>query len=172
MKEFREELGLSQEDLSLYLDIPRSTIALSERGLRNLPTKASLKLSRLEILNASLQVGEFSRDEKQTQFLKTQFEKRLRQCEFKVKKLRWELEKREAKFQQAWRKRALLEKLKLETPPDDALSQKWIEWQERLVAYFFSADAVAELDVMKFEIDLLTIEIERIKNYLSTLSVA
>lgn len=52
-KKIREQLGLSQYQLAVYLSVSRSQIALSETGRRSLPTGALVKLAALA---TSLQV--------------------------------------------------------------------------------------------------------------------
>ena len=46
----REKLSISQQYLADYLGISRSLLAMYEKNLRSLPTKASLKLAELELI--------------------------------------------------------------------------------------------------------------------------
>jgi len=48
IKNFREQLGLSQQDLATYLSIAKSQISMVESGLRELPTPALIKLAFFE----------------------------------------------------------------------------------------------------------------------------
>ena len=48
IKNFREQLGLSQQDLAGYLLIAKSQISMVESGLRELPTPALIKLAFFE----------------------------------------------------------------------------------------------------------------------------
>ena len=48
IKNFREQLGLSQQDLATYLSIAKSQISMVESGLRDLPTPALVKLAFFE----------------------------------------------------------------------------------------------------------------------------
>ncbi len=48
MKRLRETLGLSQEQLAIYLGVTRSLLSMAEMGKRSLPVKAFVKLSELE----------------------------------------------------------------------------------------------------------------------------
>ena len=48
IKNFREQLGLSQQDLASYLSIAKSQISMVESGLRDLPTPALIKLAFFE----------------------------------------------------------------------------------------------------------------------------
>lgn len=43
----REQLGLTQESLAMYLLIPLSQLAMHETGKRELPAKASIKIAEL-----------------------------------------------------------------------------------------------------------------------------
>lgn len=50
MKKIRKDLNLSQQDLALLLHVSRSTIAMYEKGMRSLPSKATEKWCRLQAL--------------------------------------------------------------------------------------------------------------------------
>ncbi len=43
----REQLGLTQDSLAMYLLIPLSQLAMHETGKRDLPAKASVKIAEL-----------------------------------------------------------------------------------------------------------------------------
>jgi transcriptional regulator with XRE-family HTH domain len=49
LKNIREKLGLSQQDMAHWLGISRSLVTLVELGSRSLPSAALIKLSELEI---------------------------------------------------------------------------------------------------------------------------
>ena len=46
----RKKMGLTQEQLAQWLGVSRGLLNYNEHGLRSLPTKALLQLSRLELL--------------------------------------------------------------------------------------------------------------------------
>jgi len=50
MKEIRKNLGLSQQELALLLNVSRSVVAMHEKGMRNLPAEASLKWMKMQLL--------------------------------------------------------------------------------------------------------------------------
>ncbi|ANH80915.1 hypothetical protein A8C56_07915 [Niabella ginsenosidivorans] len=50
MKKIRKALNLSQQELALLLNVSRSTIAMYEKGLRSLPSKASEIWCRVQLL--------------------------------------------------------------------------------------------------------------------------
>lgn len=50
----RNNLQLSQQELAAYLGVSRSVISMYERGERELPTAALIKLSELEIASTKL----------------------------------------------------------------------------------------------------------------------
>ncbi len=50
MKKIRQELGLSQQDLALLLNVSRSAISMYEKGFRPLPAKAAEKWTALQRL--------------------------------------------------------------------------------------------------------------------------
>lgn len=50
MKKIRQELGFSQQDMALLLNISRSTVSMYEKGRRHLPAKATEKWTELQLL--------------------------------------------------------------------------------------------------------------------------
>ena len=48
IREIRKKLGLTQVELAIWLQIPRSTLSLAEKGLRSLRATDLLKLAELE----------------------------------------------------------------------------------------------------------------------------
>jgi transcriptional regulator with XRE-family HTH domain len=48
IKKLREDLGLSQEQMAIYLDVSRSALGMAEKGRRRLPTAALQKLAELQ----------------------------------------------------------------------------------------------------------------------------
>lgn len=50
MKKIRIELGFTQQDMALLLNISRSAVSMYEKGLRHLPGKASAKWAVLQLL--------------------------------------------------------------------------------------------------------------------------
>jgi len=55
LKNIREKLGLSQQDIAHWLCISRSLVTLVELGSRSLPSAALIKLSELEIMIAAFE---------------------------------------------------------------------------------------------------------------------
>ena len=55
----REQLGLTQEDMALYLQVSRGQLALYETHKRDLPNAAKLKLVEIEVLvsQANTEIG-------------------------------------------------------------------------------------------------------------------
>jgi transcriptional regulator with XRE-family HTH domain len=49
IKQTRQILGLSQQQMAIYLNVTRTLLSMAEQGRRSLPTAAVLKLSQLEI---------------------------------------------------------------------------------------------------------------------------
>ncbi|MBZ4192162.1 helix-turn-helix transcriptional regulator [Niabella beijingensis] len=56
MKLLRTQLQLSQQELADLIDVSRSTITMYEKGWRNLPSAAMVKLVQLELLHQQLQL--------------------------------------------------------------------------------------------------------------------
>lgn len=52
---FREQISITQQHLAEYLGISRSLLSLYEKGLRNLPASADIKLSKLQLSYLQLQ---------------------------------------------------------------------------------------------------------------------
>ena len=50
MKTLRTQLGFSQRQFAALIGIPRTVIAMYEKGQRNLPTKAALQLAQIQLL--------------------------------------------------------------------------------------------------------------------------
>jgi transcriptional regulator with XRE-family HTH domain len=48
IKQTRQILGLSQQQMAIYLDVTRTLLSMAEQGRRSLPTAAVLKLAMLE----------------------------------------------------------------------------------------------------------------------------
>ena len=77
IKNFREQLGLSQQDLASYLSLAKSQISMVESGLRELPTPALIKLAFFE--QASLVAIEDIKKNKNTEI-----EKHVDYCKKKI----------------------------------------------------------------------------------------
>ena len=50
MKNIRQNMGFTQEELAIILGVSRGLISLYDKGLRSLPAKALEKLSRIQLL--------------------------------------------------------------------------------------------------------------------------
>ncbi|WP_114792943.1 helix-turn-helix transcriptional regulator [Niabella yanshanensis] len=50
MKNIRQNMGFTQEELAIILGVSRALISLYDKGLRSLPAKTLEKLSRIQLL--------------------------------------------------------------------------------------------------------------------------
>jgi len=131
LESIRKQLGLSQQNLANLLGIHRSAVGKVEMGTRKLPYLASLKAAVLESIIESysyasqpvgLQIVENNIGNNQTE----SFAKKLRIARNEREKLLLQKEELAEKHEQILLRRFLLDELKDEDFPDDALKQ-WLE---------------------------------------------
>src|SRR5437867_11028182 len=99
IKELRKLFGISQTDLAAYLKITRSQLSMAEIGHRFIPTQKMLALVNFyKVMNGSAQQNEIvdnqltSSFNKQNAKRKKIIQKQLSLCEFKLAKIRKQLE--------------------------------------------------------------------------------
>ena len=100
----REQLGLSQEIMAYYLGITKSLLAMYERGKREIPTAAMVKLAEMELfLNQKQEISKqeselLNKQEAKVQDLLEQYSKEL---EYKLIKEQRKLDAIQKKYNQS-----------------------------------------------------------------------
>ena len=99
----RNELGLSQQALAIYLSIPLSQLAMYETGKRELPAAASVQLAELfKLLNQSKENIKVTQElkAKQQSELVEQLKTQAKELEYQLLKEQRKLETIQKKFNQ------------------------------------------------------------------------
>ena len=158
IKNFREQLGLSQQDLATYLSIAKSQISMVESGLRELPTPALIKLAFFE--QASLSA---MNDIKQKSV--SGVSKQVELCLKKIVLLEKKLTAMKSNYSQGLRLLQAVSNTKetLANTKDDKKDKQWLIVQEEL-AYKKMNDNNTEaqkmlqiqIKVLKYEVKLAT----------------
>jgi transcriptional regulator with XRE-family HTH domain len=150
LESIRKQLGLSQQNLADLLGIHRSAVSQMELGNRSLPYLASLKAAVLESIiesysNASQPVGlqtvENNNENNQTD----SFAKKLRIARNEHEKLLLQKEELAEKQEQILLRRFLLDELKDEDFPDEALKQ-WLEADTGVMIEKWGPEATEAID--------------------------
>jgi transcriptional regulator with XRE-family HTH domain len=89
----RNELGISQQDLAMYLKVSRSLVELEEKGERNLPTLSMVKYSQLsramDLVQPSSKLTDYNN--KKRMELAPKLQLRSRYCQAKANVLKTKL---------------------------------------------------------------------------------
>jgi transcriptional regulator with XRE-family HTH domain len=100
----REQLGLSQEIMAYYLGVTKSLLAMYERGKREIPTSAMVKLAEMELFLNQNQ-NKFKQENellnKQQSKVKSLIEKQLLELELKQIKEQRKLDAIQKKHEQS-----------------------------------------------------------------------
>jgi transcriptional regulator with XRE-family HTH domain len=99
----RDQLGLSQEMMGVYLGLNRSQIAMYETSKRDLPTAVLIKLANITLFFEQNQITDAIEKEfliKQELEVKAFFEHQLKELEYKKIKAERLLEKTQKKYRQ------------------------------------------------------------------------
>lgn len=121
MNTLRKELQLSQRQLSMLIGVSQPLLALYERGLRSLPTKALLKLAKLQLLlqQAALQKKQPRIPQQKT--LQTRMTKLLsdhqQRAAYTVMRLGRELERMQDRHGKLLQRLTVIRTLAKEAPP-------------------------------------------------------
>lgn len=100
----REQLGLSQEIMAYYIGISKSLLAMYERGKREIPTSAMVKLAEMELfLNQDQKILKQADELMKKQEAKVQnlIENQIKELELKQIKEQRKLDAIEKKYQQS-----------------------------------------------------------------------
>ena len=100
----REQLGLSQEIMAYYLGITKSLLAMYERGKREIPTAAMVKLAEMELfLNQKQEISKQESELLNKQEAKVQelIERHSKELEYKLIKEQRKLDAIQKKYNQS-----------------------------------------------------------------------
>lgn len=150
LESIRKQLGLSQQNLADLLGIHRSAVSQVELGNRSLPYVASLKAAVLESIIESYSVasqpaGLLSVQDNNGNNQTESFAKKLRTARNERETLLLQKEEMAEKHEQILLRRFLLDELKDEDFPDDALKQ-WLEADTGVMIEKWGPEATEAID--------------------------
>ena len=155
IKNFREQLGLSQQDLATYLCISKSQISMVESGLRELPTPALVKLAFFE--QASLIPNDSLNKENNIHLVK-----HVELCTKKMMLLEKKLTSMKANFSKGVKLLQAVSKIK-ETLPSSKESKQdkqWLSAQEKVANKVIHDNSLASQKLLTVQIKALQYEIK------------
>ena len=164
IKELREQLGLSQEDMSYYLGVTRSHLAMVERSERELPSEALIKLATLEL---SLEAGSRKRlaPSKTKEELK-QHNKMIKAIEARTEGsrltaiiLRRKLQDMEISYDQHLTGLGIAEHIRSLTHAKDERQLTWVKVQHHYRTKKLNANSPAAQALLQAKIEMLEAEV-------------
>jgi len=155
IKNFREQLGLSQQDLATYLGISKSQISMVESGLRELPTAALVKLAFFE--QASLVLKENIKQENNINLAK-----HVELCTKKMMLLEKKLTTMKNNYSQGIRLLQAVSKTKVDLPntKDSKEDKLWLSAKEKLANKIINDNNLASQKLLAVQIKSLQHEIK------------
>jgi len=150
LESIRKQLVLSQQNLADLLGIHRSAVSQAELGNRSLPYLASLKAAVLESIIESYSIaaqpaGLLSVENQIRNNQTESFAKKLRTARNERETLLLQKEEIAEKYQQIGLRLFLLDALKNEDFPDDAL-KKWLEADTGVMIEKWGPEATEAID--------------------------
>ena len=155
IKNFREQLGLSQQDLATYLSIAKSQISMVESGLRDLPTPALVKLAFFE--QASLVQKE---DVQQNN--STELARQVESCMKKIMLLEKKLTVMKNNYSQGQRLLQAVTKSKeiISNKKDDKKDKQWLIAQEQVANKKIKDNNLHSQKMLQIQIKVLQYEVK------------
>ncbi len=155
IKNFREQLGLSQQDLATYLCISKSQISMVESGLRDLPTPALVKLAFFE--QASLIPTENTQ-----QVNGINLAKHIALCTKKMMQLEMKLTIMKNNYSRGIRLQQAVSKSKIDlsNTKDSKQDKLWLSSKEKLANKIINDNSLAAQKLLTVQIKALQYEIK------------
>ena len=155
IKNFREQLGLSQQDLANYLSISKSQISMVESGLRELPTPALIKLAYFE--QASIAINENIPQEG-----KLNLAKHVEICTKKMMLLEKKLTIMKNNYSQGLKLLQAITKSKelLTNTKDSRQDKQWFSVQEKVALKKINENSLTMQKLLNIQIKVIQFEIK------------
>ena len=128
--QYREALGLTQEEAAQLLKIPKSMLGMFEIGQRDLPAAIKLQLLTLyNLVQNEEQLNDINRDKKSNadEFFSLEIKKELLEYQYKQQFLERKLEQLKVRFQKSEKQIKLVHILETQVRAEDRPSQDYID---------------------------------------------
>ncbi len=159
----RKNLDLSQQELAAYLGVSRSVISMYERGERELPTAALIKLAELEMA-----LGKLTRSKKalprtavpDRASCRKLLQTHLADCDWKLQGLQRQLKVLEASHQQLHSRAQVLQVMQACSGPGcNKREATWLELQCHVNEHELSCLQPGQVYMLQHKVSMLQLEI-------------